>query len=91
MLITTQEFTKLTAEKFAASLKQANVVNKTDFDNKLQALRSDLLQVKQNIQKLNSIIEKDYNFFLDIFFFTNNDRSQIMIDLFINQLFTCQN
>ena len=33
---TTQEFNKLTAEKFAARLKQANLVNKTDFDNKLR-------------------------------------------------------
>ena len=33
--ITTQEFNKLTAENFAARLKQANLVNKTNFDNKL--------------------------------------------------------
>ena len=33
--ITTQEFNKLTAENFAARLKQADLVNKTDFDNKL--------------------------------------------------------
>ena len=33
--ITTQEFNKLTAEKFALRLKQANLVNKTDFDNKI--------------------------------------------------------
>ena len=33
--ITTQEFNKLTAENFEARLKQANLVNKTDFDNKL--------------------------------------------------------
>ena len=31
--ITTQEFNKLTAENFAARLKQADLVNKTDFDN----------------------------------------------------------
>ena len=30
-----QEFNTLTAENFAARLKQANLVNKTDFDNKL--------------------------------------------------------
>ena len=34
-ITTTQEFNKSTAEKFAARLKQANLVNKTDFDNKL--------------------------------------------------------
>ena len=33
--ITNQKFHKLTAENFAASLKQADLVNKTDFDNKL--------------------------------------------------------
>ena len=33
--ITTQEFNKLTAENFEARLKQADLVNKTDFDNKL--------------------------------------------------------
>ena len=32
--ITTQEFHKLTAENFAERLKQAESVNKTDFDNK---------------------------------------------------------
>ena len=33
--ITTPEFNKLTAENFAARLKQANLVTKTGFDNKL--------------------------------------------------------
>ena len=33
--ITTQEFNKLTAENFEARLKQADLVNKADFDNKL--------------------------------------------------------
>ena len=33
--ITTQEFNKLTAENFAARLKQANLLDKTDFGNKL--------------------------------------------------------
>ena len=36
--ITTQEFNKLTAENFAARLKQADLMNKTDFDNKLTSL-----------------------------------------------------
>ena len=34
--LTTQEFNKLTSENFAARLKQANLVNKTDFNNKLR-------------------------------------------------------
>ena len=33
--ITTQEFNKLTVEHFAARLRQANLVNKNDFDNTL--------------------------------------------------------
>ena len=33
--ITTQEFNKVTAENFAARLKQGDLVSKADFDNKL--------------------------------------------------------
>ena len=33
--ISAQEFNNLTVENFAAILKQADLVNKTDFDNKL--------------------------------------------------------
>ena len=33
--ITTQEFNKFTAKYFEAILKQADLANKTDFDNKL--------------------------------------------------------
>ena len=33
--ITTQEFNKLTAENFEARLKQADLMNKSDFDNKI--------------------------------------------------------
>ena len=36
--ITTTEFPKLTAENFAARLKQANLVTKIDFDEKLKSL-----------------------------------------------------
>ena len=36
--ITTQEFNKLTIEKFNARLAQANLITKTDFDAKLQSL-----------------------------------------------------
>ena len=42
---TTQEFNKLIAEHFVARLKQADLVNKADFDNKL----FHLLEIKQNI------------------------------------------
>ena len=33
--MTTPEFNKLSSENFAARLKQANLVTKTEFDNKL--------------------------------------------------------
>ena len=36
--ISTPEFNKLTAKNFAARLTQANLVTKTDFDNKLTSL-----------------------------------------------------
>ena len=35
--ITTQKFNESAAENFAARLKKANLVSKTDFDNKLTA------------------------------------------------------
>ena len=35
--IATQEFNKLTAENFAVRLKQADLVNKNDFDNKIKS------------------------------------------------------
>ena len=38
--ITTTEFNMLTAENFAARLKQANLIKKTDFDNKLINLKT---------------------------------------------------
>ena len=65
--VTTQEFNKLAAEYFAARLKQADLVNKTDFDNKLTSFnklitsnKTKLLEVQKN---LDSLITKDYNFF----------------------------
>ena len=37
--IITPEFNKLTAEKFAAKLAQANFVKKTDFDDKQKKIK----------------------------------------------------
>ena len=34
-IITTQDFNKLTAEQFTSRLKEADLVSKTDSDNKL--------------------------------------------------------
>ena len=64
--ITASEFNKLTAKKFA-TLKQANLVTKTDFDNKLTSFNKEITSSKtkylQVQKKLNSLITKDYNFF----------------------------
>ena len=78
--ITTQEFYKLTAENFAARLKQGNLVNKTDFDNKLTSFNRQITSNKTKHlevqKKLNSLVTKDYNFFLGGTYFTSNDVSK---------------
>ena len=64
--ITTQEFNKLTAKNFAARLKQADLLNKTDFDNKLTCFNRRITSNKTKYfevpKKLNSLIIKDYDF-----------------------------
>ena len=84
--ITTQEFNKLTAEKFTARLKHADLVNKTDFDNKLTSFNKRITPNKtKNLEvqkKLNSLITKDYNFFLGRIYFESNDRYRLIaVDL----------
>ena len=78
--ITTQEFNKLTAENFAARLKQADLVSKTGFDNKLTSfnkrITSDKTKYLEVQKKLDGLITKDYNFLLGRICFTSNDRSQ---------------
>ena len=58
--ITTQEFINLIAENFAARSKQANLVNKTDFDNKLTSFNRKITSNKTKYpevqKKLNSLI-----------------------------------
>ena len=80
--IATQEFKKLTVENFAARLKQANLVSKTDFDNKLISSNRKITLNKTKYlevqKKLNSLTKKNYNFSLDRIYFTNNDKSQNM-------------
>ena len=65
--ITTQVFNNLTAEKLAAGLKQADLLNKTGFDNKLTSYNKRIASNKTKLlgvqKKLNSIIKKDYKFF----------------------------
>ena len=70
-----KNFNKLTAENFAARLKQANVVSKTDFDNQLiKSYKTKYLELKNNNNnnKLNSLN-----------YFTSNDESQ---NTFVYQL-----
>ena len=85
--ISTPEFSKLTAKSFAARLKQADLVNKTDFDNKLTSFTRRITSNKAKHlevqKKLDSLITKDYNFFLGRIYFTSNDGSQ---NTFVYQL-----
>ena len=45
--INTPEFNKLTAEYFAARLKQVNLVTNTDFDDKLKSLNKEMASKKK--------------------------------------------
>ena len=80
--ITTQKFDKLTEENFKERFKQADLVSKTDFDNKLISFNRKITSNNTkylNVQKLlNSITTKVYNFFLSTIYFTSNDGSQKM-------------
>ena len=79
---TTQEFNKLTAENFAARWNQADLVNKTDFDNKLTSFNRRIISNKiENLEvqkQLNSLITKNYNFFLGRIYLTSDDGPQNM-------------
>ena len=59
--ITTQEFNKWTAENVEARLKQADLLNKTDFDNKLTSVNrritSNKIKHSEVQKKLSSLIE----------------------------------
>ena len=76
--ITTQEFYKLTAENFAAKLNPADLMNKTDFDNKLTSFNKRITSNKTKHlevqKKQNSLITKDI--FLAKIYSTSNDWSQ---------------
>ena len=84
--ITTPEFNKLTVEKFKTRLKQATLMSKTNFDNKLTSFQRKIKQNKTKSseipKKLNSLITKYYIFLAKFIL-------QMMMDLktrwFINQ------
>ena len=48
--ITTQKFNKLIAENVTARLKQADLVSKTDFDNKLTGVNKTLKVQKKSLK-----------------------------------------
>ena len=77
--IITQEFNKPIVENFAAISKQADLVNKTDFDNKLisfnRRFTSNKTKDLEVHEKLNSLMAKDWIFFLDRIIL------QVMMDL----------
>ena len=74
---TTQEFNKLTTENFKERLKQANLVSKTDFDNKLISFNRKTTSNKTKYlevqKKLYSLTTKDDHFFLGRTYFISND------------------
>ena len=78
--ITTQEFNNLAAENFEARLKEADLVNKTVFDNKLTSFNkqstSNKIKHLEVQKKLNSLITKDYNLFIGRIHLTSNDGFQ---------------
>ena len=78
--ITMPEFNKLSAESFAARLKQVNLLTKNGSDNKLTSFNKRITSNKRKhleVQKeVNSLITNDYNFFLGRMHFIGNDRSQ---------------
>ena len=79
--ITTQEFNKLMAKHFAARSKQADLVNKTNFDNKLinfnrQITSNKAKHLEVTKKKKNSLITKVYNCYLCRVYFKSNNGSQ---------------
>ena len=72
--ITTEKFNKLTAENFAAGLKQADLLKKNDFDNKLTSFNRRITSNKT--KHLEVQITKDYDVFMCRIYFTSNDGSQ---------------
>ena len=78
--ISSEEFSKLTVENVKARLKEDDLVNKTDFDNKLTSFNWRITSNKtkhSEVQKeLNDLITKAYNFFLGKIYSTSIDGSQ---------------
>ena len=56
--ITTTEFNKLTVENFAARLAEANLITKTDFDNKLTSLNKNITSNKPKYLVIENELKK---------------------------------
>ena len=92
--ITTEEFNKLTAENFTSRSKQANLLSKSDFDNKLISFNRKITSNKTKYlefhKMLNTLIRKDDNIFSGRINFTSNDGPQNLFvyqPIFLNQHF----
>ena len=71
--------TQLTAENFKERLKQTNLLNKTDFDNKLISFNRNITSNKTKyleVKKLNGLTTKEWNSFFGRMYFTSTDGSQ---------------
>ena len=66
-MINTLEFNKLTAENFAARLAQADLVTKTDFDNKLSNLNRKITANKTKHLVVENELKKLKTFYLSHF------------------------
>ena len=70
----------LLQKNFASRLKQAKLVSKADFDNKLisfnRKITSNKTKYLEVLKKLNILTTKDYIFYIERMYFTSNDGSQ---------------
>ena len=71
--------THLTAENFKERLKQTNLWNKTDFDNKLISFNRNITSNKTKyleVTKINGLATKEWDSFFGRMYFTSIDGSQ---------------
>ena len=70
----------LLQKNFASRLKQAKLVSKADFDNKLisfnRKITSNKTKYLEVLKKLNILTTKDCIFYIERMYFTSNDGSQ---------------
>ena len=69
----------MTAENFKERLKQTNLLNKTDFDNKLISFNRNITSNKTKyleVTKINGLATKEWDSFFGRMYFTSIDGSQ---------------